>query len=267
MTSSPSSGRHRHPALDAFRVELGIPREIERIGEVDAAPVAAQLDHLRRAVQRAAGGGMPRSPHDAAHLDDTGELRGFGIRHVVLTQLAGSPAGDIEEAIVETERDVGHQRRNGLERLERRRQLIFLGRLSRNFDHLLGVPGAIVVAVPLPDRRRKVVQVEHRIHEPVGVARVVRWPQLQHDLVLFAEIDRLGQRAVAQVPEMQPVAVLARRAAARLHAGFHHVGRAPFAGDHGVVPEMPPEIVVEVLIARGRSPTVPARRTYRDRAR
>src|SRR5947207_1141421 len=42
----------REPAADAVRVELRVPRTIERIGQVDAPPIAAHLDHLRAAVER-----------------------------------------------------------------------------------------------------------------------------------------------------------------------------------------------------------------------
>ena len=39
----------RHPAADAFRIKLSIPRSIERIGEVDARAIAAgaKTDLLR----------------------------------------------------------------------------------------------------------------------------------------------------------------------------------------------------------------------------
>ena len=54
-SSMPPSGPHvdlGHPAADAVRVELVVPRRVERVGEVDALAVAADLDHLRTAVQR-----------------------------------------------------------------------------------------------------------------------------------------------------------------------------------------------------------------------
>src|SRR4029450_9087255 len=40
------------PALDAVRIELVVPRAIQRVGHVDALAVTADLDHLRGAVQR-----------------------------------------------------------------------------------------------------------------------------------------------------------------------------------------------------------------------
>src|SRR5689334_3672764 len=42
----------RQPAADAVRIELLVPRAIERVGQVDAPAVAADLDHLRAAVER-----------------------------------------------------------------------------------------------------------------------------------------------------------------------------------------------------------------------
>src|ERR1700691_2780110 len=32
-----------------------------------------------------------------------------------------------------------------------------------------------------------------------------------------------------------------------IHAGFHHIRRSPFAGDHGVQTQMPPEVISELL--------------------
>src|SRR5271166_424228 len=40
-----------HPALDAVRVELRVHRAVKRVGEIDAAAVAADLNHLRPAVE------------------------------------------------------------------------------------------------------------------------------------------------------------------------------------------------------------------------
>ena len=48
-----------HPASDARRIELFIPRGVERIGEVDALAVATDFNHLGAAAQRLVGpGGM-----------------------------------------------------------------------------------------------------------------------------------------------------------------------------------------------------------------
>src|SRR3954468_16217475 len=55
-----------HPALDALGIELGVPGQVERIGEVDAPAVAADLDHLRAAVELSAHGGMTLAADDAA---------------------------------------------------------------------------------------------------------------------------------------------------------------------------------------------------------
>src|SRR5262249_37011705 len=52
------------PALDAVGVDLGVPRRVERVAQVDAPAVAAQLDHLRAAVERA--GAVQAGPADDA---------------------------------------------------------------------------------------------------------------------------------------------------------------------------------------------------------
>ena len=46
---------------------------------------------------------------------------------------------------------------------------------------------------------------------------------------------------------MQRVAVLAGQEQLRIHAALHHVRRAPLAGDHRVVTEVPPEVVRQLL--------------------
>src|SRR5215813_14007794 len=45
-----------HPAVDSLGIELRIDRAVERVGEIDPLAVAADLDHLRAAVQRAVRG-------------------------------------------------------------------------------------------------------------------------------------------------------------------------------------------------------------------
>src|SRR6266508_5506261 len=44
-----------HPALDAVGIELGVPGCIQRVADVRAPTVAADLDQLRSTVQRLAG--------------------------------------------------------------------------------------------------------------------------------------------------------------------------------------------------------------------
>src|SRR5215212_1505460 len=41
-----------HPALDAVGIELRVPGQVERVGEVDAPAIPADLDHLRPPVER-----------------------------------------------------------------------------------------------------------------------------------------------------------------------------------------------------------------------
>ena len=58
------------------------------------------------------------------------------IGHVVLPQFPAAPARDIEEAVIERQVDVRHQRRHSLEALEQRRKLVRIGRLGGNLDDL-----------------------------------------------------------------------------------------------------------------------------------
>src|SRR5579863_3292043 len=117
-----------HPAPDALGIELHVPRRIERVGEIDAPAVAADLDHLRTAVQRGLGLlGMRRVAHDAAEVNRGGLLGVERIGNVVLKEFAGAPAGDVEKTVVERKVDVGDQGRHGFEPLQHGRKLFRIG--------------------------------------------------------------------------------------------------------------------------------------------
>ena len=77
----------------------------------------------------------------------------------------------------------------------------------------------------------------------------MRGPQLEHQLVLVAEVDGLQVLAGVQVPEVQPAAVLGAEQNLGNEAVLEGIGRAPLARHHGVVPEMPPGVIGEVLRA------------------
>ncbi len=163
-----------------------------------------------------------------------------------MLQVAGAPAGDIEKPVVHRQIDVGDQRRAGLESLEHRGKLIFAGGFGRDLDHLLHRP-LVAVAIPGPDRGRQVLQAHHAVDEAVGLGRIVRRPEFEHELVLVAEVDGLQVLAFLQIPEVQSPAVLG----AEQHFGdqpvLDCVGRAPLAGDQRIVAEVPPGIIGEIL--------------------
>src|SRR6202049_398077 len=74
-----------HPAADALGIELNVPGRVERVGEVNAPAIAADLDHLRASVERRLGLlGMAGVAHDTAEMDRTGLLRVEGIGNVIL---------------------------------------------------------------------------------------------------------------------------------------------------------------------------------------
>ncbi len=102
-----------HPAVDAFGIELIIDGAIQRVGKVDPPPVAADLHHLRTAVQSTrANFGMRLAGPDAADPDGASQLGCERVGHVVLAQVAGTPAGHVEKAIVHGKVDIGHERRD-----------------------------------------------------------------------------------------------------------------------------------------------------------
>ncbi len=234
-------------ARHAVRIELVVPRRIQRIGPVHAPAVAADLDHLRAACEPAAVR-VRRTARDAADAYRPREHRIVRIRHVVLAHLAGAPARHVQEAVVERQVDVGHERRHRAESLQQRRQLIGRGRLGGNRRGLLHMELAVLTP-PGPDRAFEVGRVDHDADEPVFARRVVRGPYLQRHLVLRAEIDRLHVAPRAQVPEMQPVPVLVREQVLGDDAVLELRRQRPFARHHVVARQVPPEVVVLVLRA------------------
>src|SRR5262244_802507 len=67
----------RQPAADAVRIELLVPRAIERVGQIDPPAVVADLDHLRTAVQRSI-----RLRGVRATADDAAEPHGAGLDRI-----------------------------------------------------------------------------------------------------------------------------------------------------------------------------------------
>lgn len=130
----------RHPASDSSRVELFIPRRVERVREIDPFAIPTDLHHLRSAMERFIRfGGVSRLPHNASNPHRTRLLGMEGIRDIVLLQFARAPAGDVKKAIVEGEIDVGNQRGNRLETLKERRKKLRIGRFGGNLDNLLNL--------------------------------------------------------------------------------------------------------------------------------
>src|SRR5918999_6270971 len=85
------------PAVDAIRVELRIPGSIQRVAEVEAAPVAAEFHYLRSAGQGLSGLRM-RRPADYATQMHGSRVSGVEwVGDVVLAHLSGAPAGYVEE--------------------------------------------------------------------------------------------------------------------------------------------------------------------------
>src|SRR4051794_14935757 len=84
-----------HPAVDSFRVKLRVPGSVERISEVDALAIAANLYHLRGAVQRSLGSlRMSGVAGNSTQMYRPCFSRMEGIGDIILKELAGAPAGN-----------------------------------------------------------------------------------------------------------------------------------------------------------------------------
>src|SRR5262249_12603172 len=83
----------------AVRVELVVPRRVKRVRPINPLAITADLNHLGASGKRLAVR-MGRAAGDAAKVDRARELWFFWIGDVVLTHLAGSPAGDVQKPVV-----------------------------------------------------------------------------------------------------------------------------------------------------------------------
>src|SRR5215208_2624693 len=89
-----------HPALEQVGIELVIPGAVQAICYVDALGVPANLDHLGATQQPTFVLGVSFLTGDTADLDLADELWIERIRNIILMEFAGSPAGNIQEAVV-----------------------------------------------------------------------------------------------------------------------------------------------------------------------
>src|SRR6476660_7683557 len=107
-----------HPALDPIGIKLAIDCAVERIGEVDAAPIATHLYHLRSAIKRLTLLRMRGAGDNATDAQFPRKLRLERVGDVVLVKLACAPAGDVKVLVVNGEVDVRHKRWTGFEAFE-----------------------------------------------------------------------------------------------------------------------------------------------------
>src|SRR5262249_28292807 len=99
------------PRLNPVRIELLVPSAVERVRPVAPTAVAADLDHLRTAVEWAVDGWMGSPADNSSDPDRPRQLRVPGVADVVLPQLTSTPTRDVEMSIVNREVDVGDKRR------------------------------------------------------------------------------------------------------------------------------------------------------------
>ena len=119
-------------------------------------------------------------------------------------------------------------------------------RLGRDRRRLLDVELA-AFAPPGPDRAFEVRGVDHNAQEPVFANGIVRGPHLERHLVVGSEIDRLDVAAGAEVPEVDPMAILVREQILRHDPVLVLRRQPPLARHHVVARQVPPEVIVEVL--------------------
>ncbi len=152
------------------------------------------------------------------------------IRHVVLLKFAGSPAGDVQIAIVERKVDVRDEWRHSFERLQQRAaDDSAIGRLGWDLDylpHLEFTVTVLIVPIPEPNRRREILQRSHDAHKSVLLRRIVRRAQLEHHLLLGPEIEHLHDGGGSASPT--------RATGGRICLPSSISGLAPFSNMAGV---------------------------------
>src|SRR3954465_5485157 len=129
-----------------------------------------------------------------------------GVGDVVLAHLSRSPAGDVQEAVVEREVDVRYQWWDGSETLQKRGKVLGVCGFGRDVYDLADGPRAVILAVPQPDRSRQVFEADDDADEAVRFGRVVGRPQFQDYLILLAQVQGLQVLAAPEVPHVQVVA-------------------------------------------------------------
>ena len=103
-------------------------------------------------------------------------------------------------------------------------ELGLLSGLGGDRDHLLRRP-LLAIPVPQPHRGGQIGDADHDPDETPGLAGIVSRPQLEHHLMLVAQVDALEQLAFGEAPEVEVVAepppqeVLGVRARSRSSTG------------------------------------------------
>ncbi len=212
-----------------LRVELVVPGRVERVGDVEATAVERELDHLRPAAELAAG--VAGLAEHTAEPQLPREFRVAGVGDVVLAQVAVEPVGEVEEAVVHREDDVGDQAG------DRERPSLEVDALDG--DDLLRRPAA-VRALPVTDRAGERCAAEAAL----GV-RVVLPAHLERYQPVLAQVDGLLQRALGEVPEVETTPVAAGLDVCEVEALLVGVRLAELRGDEHVLPRLVPEVVVE----------------------
>ena len=174
---------------------------------------------------------VARLPEHAAEPQLAGETGVGRIGDVVLAQVAVQPVREVQEAVVHRDDEVrdqpGHRERPALE-LD-----------GVDLDHLLRRVGASV-AVEVPQRARQRGADEALVG--VGVVQPADFERHQPGL---AQLERLLDAPLAQVPEVQAAAVAPGRDVVEVEAGLVGVRLAELGRDQHVLARLVPEVVVE----------------------
>ena len=152
-----------------------------------------------------------------------------------------SQSGEVQEAVVHRDDEVGDQSGHG------ERPALLLDAVDG--DHAVGAVGA-VVAVEVPHRAR-----QRGADEALVGVGIVQPAHLERHEAGVAELERLLEPALAEVPEVQPAAVAPGGDVIEIETGLIGRGLAELRRGQHVLARLVPEVVVE---PRARPAVLPA---------
>src|SRR5215469_2707802 len=202
---------------------------------------------------------MSSPPDDATQTNRVNFLWMKRVGYIILNELAGAPTGHVKRAVVQREINVGNEWRHGAKALQEGRKIRSLGGLCRDIDDFLDAPlgagaVAIFIAVPDPDRGGKVLERGHNSQKAVGPSGIVSRAQLESHLILITEKEFLQVTPSSEIPYLYLVAIFPAKKKLRIDTVLDHVGSAPRAADHNVKPEVPPDVISQLLGATIKFP-------------
>ena len=198
-------------------IKLVIPTAQQRIGDIEALSIQAELQHLRTAPKAVPLDHFALT-EDTATPDLPCQLRLCWVADVVLADVAVQPVGQIKIAVIHRKQQIRDERRN--------RKGPTLDLNGRNAQRLFDCPLSVGF-IPVPE-----CAAERRANVTVRAVRVVMEAYFERDQPFFAQIDALNDASLLPIPEVNAASVLPGGDIIEVKARHVCLGRTEFAADH-----------------------------------